>query len=44
MGRRIVDARDRAEQGETVSETNVTFRDLEALLTALTSKRPKQVI
>jgi predicted transcriptional regulator len=39
MGRRFVDAWHRAELGETVDETNVTFRDLEALLTALTPKR-----
>ena len=39
MGRRFVDAWHRAERGETVDETNVTFRDLEALLGALTPKR-----
>ena len=39
MGRRFVDAWRRAERGEAVSETNVTFRDLETLLTALTPKR-----
>ena len=39
MGRRFVDAWHRAERGEAVSETNVTFRDLEALLAALTPKR-----
>ena len=30
MGRRFIDAWRRAERGEAVSETNVTFRDLEA--------------
>ena len=39
MGGRFLDAWHRAERGETVSETNVTFRDLEALLAALTPKR-----
>ena len=39
MGRRFVDAWRRAERGEAVSETNVTFRDLETLLAALTPKR-----
>jgi len=39
MGRRFVDAWHRAEHGEVVDETNVTFRDLEALLLALTPKR-----
>jgi predicted transcriptional regulator len=39
MGRRFVDAWRRFEGGETVSETNVTFCDLEALLAALTPKR-----
>jgi len=39
MGRRFVDAWHRAERGEAVSETNVTFRDLEALLAALTPRR-----
>ena len=39
MGRRFIDAWHRAERGEAVSETNVTFRDLEALLAALTPKR-----
>jgi hypothetical protein len=32
MGRRFVDAWRRAESGEAVSETNVTFRDLERCL------------
>ncbi len=31
MGRRFADAWHRAERGEAVSETNVTFRDLETL-------------
>jgi predicted transcriptional regulator len=39
MGRRFVDAWHRAEHGEAVDETNLTFRDLEALLAALTPKR-----
>ena len=39
MGRRFVDAWRRAERGETFSETNITFPDLEALLAALTPKR-----
>ena len=39
MGRRFVDAWHRAERGETVDETHVTFRDLTTLLTALTPKR-----
>jgi len=39
MGKRFVNAWKRAEQGESVSETNITFPDLEALLTALTPKR-----
>lgn len=39
MGRRFVDAWHRVERGETVNETNVTFRDLETLLAALTPKR-----
>ena len=39
MGRRFVDAWHRAERGEAVDETHVTFFDLEALLTALTPKR-----
>jgi predicted transcriptional regulator len=39
MGRRFVDAWRRAERGEIVDETNITFRDLETLLAALTPKR-----
>ncbi|RAU21972.1 hypothetical protein CU669_09730 [Paramagnetospirillum kuznetsovii] len=39
MGQRFVDAWKRAEGGETVDEANLTFRDLEALLAALTPKR-----
>lgn len=38
-GRRFVDAWHRAERGEAVDETNVTFRDLETLLASLTPKR-----
>jgi predicted transcriptional regulator len=39
MGQRFIDAWHRAERGETVAETNITFRDLETLLAALTPKR-----
>lgn len=39
MGQRFVDARHRAERGEAVDEANLTFRDLETLLAALTPKR-----
>jgi predicted transcriptional regulator len=39
MGRRFVNAWQRAEAGEKVEETNLTFRDLESLLAALTPKR-----
>jgi len=39
MGQRFADAWHRAERGEAVSEINVTFRDLETLLAALTPKR-----
>jgi predicted transcriptional regulator len=39
MGRRFADAWRRAESGEEVDETNLTFRDLESLLAALTPKR-----
>lgn len=39
MGRRFVDAWHRAERGENVDETHVTFCDLATLLTALTPKR-----
>ncbi len=39
MGRRFSDAWHRAEAGEVVDESNLTFPDLEALLAALTPKR-----
>jgi len=39
MGQRFIDAWQRAERGEEVDEANVTFRDLETLLAALTPKR-----
>ncbi|MGO9172613.1 MAG: hypothetical protein ACLP7P_11685 [Rhodomicrobium sp.] len=39
MGRRFIDAWHRAERGEAVDETNITFRDLETLLAVLTPKR-----
>lgn len=39
MGQRFVDAWHRAEHGEAVSETHITFHDLPALLAALTPKR-----
>ncbi|MDR3515549.1 MAG: hypothetical protein P4M00_07025 [Azospirillaceae bacterium] len=39
MGQRFIDAWHRAERGETVSETHVTFHDLPALLATLTPKR-----
>jgi len=39
MGQRFIDAWHRAERGETVSETHITFHDLPALLAALTPKR-----
>ena len=39
MGRRFIDAWHRAERGDAVDETNITFRDLETLLAALTPKR-----
>ena len=39
MGRRFIDAWHRAERGEAVNETNITFPGLEALLSALTPKR-----
>jgi predicted transcriptional regulator len=39
MGRRFVDAWHRAERGEHVDETHITFCDLESLLAALTPKR-----
>ena len=39
MGRRFIDAWHRAERGEDVDETHITFCDLESLLAALTPKR-----
>jgi predicted transcriptional regulator len=39
MGKRFIEAWRRAELGESVNETNITFPDLEALLAALTPKR-----
>jgi predicted transcriptional regulator len=39
MGQRFADAWHRAGRGEAVDETHVTFRDLEAMLAALTPKR-----
>ncbi|MEW6597743.1 MAG: hypothetical protein AB1429_09635 [Pseudomonadota bacterium] len=39
MGRRFIDAWRRAERGEDVNETHVTFHDLPALLATLTPKR-----
>ena len=39
MGRRFIDAWHRAERGEHVDETHITFCDLESLLAALTPKR-----
>ena len=39
MGQRFIDAWHRAERGEAVGETHVTFHDLPALLAALTPKR-----
>jgi predicted transcriptional regulator len=39
MGRRFIDAWHRAERGEEVNEEHITFRNLEALLAALTPKR-----
>lgn len=39
MGQRFIDAWNRAERGEAVSENHVTFHDLPALLAALTPKR-----
>ncbi len=39
MGQRFTDAWHRAERGEAVSETHITFHDLPALLAALTPKR-----
>ena len=39
MGQRFIDAWRRAERGEAVNETNLTFLDLESVLAALTPKR-----
>ena len=39
MGQRFTDAWHRAGRGEAVDEANVTFRDLETMLAALTPKR-----
>ena len=39
MGMRFIDAWKRAEQGEVVDETHLTFLDLESLLAALTPRR-----
>ena len=39
MGQRFIDAWHRAERGEAVDETHITFHDLPALLAALTPKR-----
>lgn len=39
MGQRFIDAWHRAERGEEVSESHVTFPDLETLLSELTPKR-----
>ena len=39
MGQRFIDAWHRAERGEVVPETHLTFPDLPALLAALTPKR-----
>jgi len=39
MGQRFIEAWHAAERSEVVSETNVTFHDLPALLSALTPKR-----
>ncbi len=39
MGRRFVEAWHRAERGEPVNETHVTFRDLETLLAAQPERR-----
>ena len=43
MGQRFTDAWHRAERGEAVSETHITFHDLPALLAALTPKRLESV-
>lgn len=39
MGKRFANAWRRAEHGEAVNETHITFPDLQTLLTALTPKR-----
>ena len=39
MGQRFIDAWQRAERGEAVNESHITFHDLPALLAALTPKR-----
>lgn len=39
MGQRFVDAWHRAEQGDAVDETHVTFLDLEAMLATLSPRR-----
>lgn len=39
MGQRFVDAWHRAERGEVLGETHITFHDLPTLLAALTPKR-----
>ena len=39
MGQRFIEAWNRAERGDLASEVNVTFRDLETLLSVLTPKR-----
>lgn len=39
MGRRFVNAWHRAEQGEPVQETHVTFLDLDAMLSTLSPRR-----
>ena len=39
MGQRFIDAWHRAEKGEAVNETHITFHDLQSLLATLTPKR-----
>ncbi len=39
MGQRFLDAWHRAEAGDAVDETHLTFRDLETMLATLTPKR-----
>lgn len=39
MGRRFIDAWHKAERGEAVNETHVTFLDLEAMQATLTPRR-----